>query len=276
MRTRYLGPGWELAKVRGTQYNTGDGIEMALRIGAESYGNWSGCHAVAWDVAAPAFGDRKILDLFQKHSYPLGLIVNRDGQRFVDEGLDYRNFTYVTFGREIMNQPGRIAFQIFDSKVEPILRDEYRIKEVTMIRSSSIEHLAEEMGINSKNLLATVDKYNEAVTDGLFNPSVLDGKKTLGLAIDKSNWAQRIDTPPFLAYAVTCGITFTFGGLHINKNGEVINTSNQVIHGLYAAGELVGGLFYHNYPGGAGLMAGAVFGRLAGTNAHYSAQEVTN
>ena len=273
MRTRYLGPGWELAKVRGTQYNTGDGIQMALQIGAESYGNWSGCHAVAWDVAAPPFGDRKILDLYQKHSYPLGLIVNKNGERFVDEGLDYRNFTYVKFGREIMNQPGRIAFQIFDSKVEAILRDEYRIKEVTMVRSPSIEHLAEEMGINTKALVGTVDKYNQAVKEGSFNPAVLDGKKTMGLPIDKSNWAQRIDSPPFIAYAVTCGITFTFGGLHINKSAEVLSTSHRVIPGLYAAGELVGGLFYHNYPGGAGLMAGAVFGRIAGTSAHLSAQE---
>ena len=142
-----------------------------------------------------------------------------------------------------------------------------------MVRSPSIEHLAEEMGINAKALVETVNKYNQAVKEGSFNPAVLDGKKTTGLAIDKSNWAQRIDSPPFIAYAVTCGITFTFGGLHINKNAEVLSTSHRVIPGLYAAGELVGGLFYHNYPGGAGLMAGAVFGRIAGTTAHLSAQE---
>ena len=142
-----------------------------------------------------------------------------------------------------------------------------------MVRASSIEHLAEEMGINSKVLVQTVGQYNQAVEEGSFNPAILDGKKTTGLAIDKSNWAQRIDSPPFLAYAVTCGITFTFGGLHINKNAEVLSTSHRVIPGLYAAGELVGGLFYHNYPGGAGLMAGAVFGRIAGTSAHLSAQE---
>ena len=93
-RTRYLGPDWELARVRGTRHNTGDGIRMALDIGAQPYGHWSSCHAVAWDANAPEFGDRKVLDLFQKHSYPLGLIVNVRGERFVDEGADYRNMTY--------------------------------------------------------------------------------------------------------------------------------------------------------------------------------------
>ena len=127
MRTRYLGPGWELAKVRGTQFNTGDGIQMALDIGAQSYGHWSGCHAVAWDMNAPAFGDRSIADLFQKHSYPFGLIVNVEGKRFVDEGADLRNYTYAKYGKEILAQPQRVAFQLFDQKTKRLLRDEYFI-----------------------------------------------------------------------------------------------------------------------------------------------------
>ena len=100
-----------------------------------------------------------------------------------------------------------------------------------------------------------------------FNPNVKDGRRTVGLAIDKSNWANTIDTPPYEGYAVTCGITFTFGGLRIDTDGEVLNTDYQPIRGLYAAGELVGGLFYFNYPGGSGLISGAVFGKIAGTSA---------
>ena len=100
-RTRYLGPGWEMAKVRGTCFNTGDGIRMALEVGASPYGNWSGCHAVGWDYNAPEFGDLAVGDGFQKHSYPFGIMVNATGRRFVDEGADFRNYTYAKYGRVI-------------------------------------------------------------------------------------------------------------------------------------------------------------------------------
>ncbi|MBI51387.1 MAG: tricarballylate dehydrogenase [Chloroflexi bacterium] len=267
MRTRYLGPGWELAKVRGTQFNTGDGINMALDVGAQSFGHWSGCHAVAWDLNSPRHGDRNVADLFQKHSYPFGLIVNLDGKRFVDEGADFRNYTYAKYGREILNQPQRVAFQLFDQKAIDLLRDEYFIKEVSMVEADTIEDLAIGLDINLQNLTETISTFNEAVQPGLFNPTVLDGKKTIGIDPPKSNWAQTIDTPPYRGYAVTCGITFTFGGLKINSKSQVQDTSDEPIPGLYAAGELVGGLFYNNYPGGSGLMAGAVFGKIAGQNA---------
>lgn len=266
-RCRYLGKDWDLAKVRGTQYNTGDGIKMALDIGAQPFGHWSSCHAVAWDMNAPAFGDRKVGELFQKHSYPLGIIVNVKGERFLDEGADFRNFTYAAYGREILNQPQRAAFQIFDSKVIPLLRDEYRIREVTKAETSTIEELARKLEIDVNGLVRTVREFNAAVQPAEFNPAVLDGKGTEGVTPPKSNWAQPLDSPPFVGYAVTTGITFTFGGLRINLKGEVLDTENHSIPGLYAAGELVGGLFYYNYPGGSGLMAGAVFGHLAGSEA---------
>ena len=267
MRVRYLGAGWDLARVRGTAANTGDGIRMALSQGAQPFGNYSGCHAVAWDAGAPPFGDLRIGDLFQKHSYPLGLIVNRDGNRFVDEGADIRNFTYARYGKEILNQPGRIAFQIFDTQVTDRLRDEYRIREVTSATANSIDTLAEEIGIDPVGLTHTVAQYNDAVSEGEYDPSRLDGKGTTGISPPKSNWALRLDKPPFTAYAVTCGITFTFGGLKIDTGARVIHTQGRPIPGLFAAGELVGGLFYENYPGGSGLTAGAVFGRLAGYGA---------
>ncbi|MBI3326977.1 MAG: FAD-binding protein [Nitrospinae bacterium] len=267
MRTRYLGPGWELAKVRGVPYNTGDGIRMALDIGAQSFGHWSSCHAVAWDINAPPFGDRTITELYQKHSYPFGLIVNLDGKRFVDEGADFRNYTYAAYGREILKQPLGAAFQIFDEKVKHLLRDEYRIAQVTMATTNTMEELADRLGINREGLLKTVREFNAAVQPGNFNPTVLDGKRTQGITPPKSNWALPIDTPPFLGYAVTCGITFTFGGLKIDTRGQVLDTEGNAIPGLYAAGELVGGLFYHNYAGGSGRAAGAVFGKLAGSSA---------
>ncbi len=267
MRTRYLGPGWELVKVRGVPYNTGDGIRMALDVGAQSYGHWSGCHAVAWDLNAPPTGDRNVTDLFQKHSYPFGIIVNVEGRRFVDEGADLRNYTYAKYGREIMNQPRRAAFQIFDGKVKHLLRDEYSIAQCTMAEADTLEELADALDIDAWGLVATVEGFNGAVQEGEFNPAVLDGKGTAGITPPKSNWALPIDTPPYLGYAVTCGITFTFGGLRINDRAQVLSTEGTPVRGLFAAGELVGGLFYHNYPGGAGLMAGSVFGRIAGASA---------
>ena len=268
MRCRYLGPGWEMVKVRGIPYNTGDGIRMALEVGAQSHGHWSSCHAVAWDMNAPAFGDRTITELYQKHSYPFGIMVNLDGNRYLDEGADFRNYTYVTYGRALLDQPQGLGFQIFDDKVKHLLRDEYHIPQVTMAEANTIEELATRLDIDPEGFASTIEAYNAAVqTDVTYNPTVKDGRGTVGIAPPKTNWAQTIDTPPYLGYAVTCGISFTFGGVKIDTRGQVVTNSQEAIPGLYAAGEMVGGLFYHNYPGGSGLSAGMVFGRLAGTNA---------
>lgn len=268
-RTRYLGPGWDLAKVRGTRYNNGDGIRMALDAGASARGNWSGCHAVAWEANAPEFGDPRIGDSFQKHSYPLGVLVNTEGRRFLDEGAHFRNYTYAKYGVEILRQPGHIAFQIFDNKVEPLLRDEYRIREVTRYTAETLEELAARIPqLDSEQFLDTINRYNDAVdTETPWDPNVLDRRHTTGLTPNKTNWAQRIDEPPFSAYEVTCGITFTYGGVRVDEQARVLNDDGEPIRGLFAAGEMVGGLFYFNYPGGSGLTAGAIFGRTAGRNA---------
>jgi tricarballylate dehydrogenase len=269
MRTRYLGPGWDLAKVRGTRYNTGLGIKMALDVGAMPYGHWSGCHAVGWDMNAPPFGDLSVGDNFQKHSYPWGIMVNARGERFVDEGADFRNYTYAKYGSVILSQPGMFAWQIFDAKIIPVLRDEYRIKRVTKVRADTLEELIGKLeGVDTEACRREIAAYNKAVrTDIPFNMAVKDGRRTEGLKINKTNWANTLDTPPFEAYAVTCGVTFSFGGLKISTAGEVEDTGGKPIAGLFAAGELVGGLFYHNYPGGTGLTSGAVFGKIAGTGA---------
>jgi len=140
---------------------------------------------------------------------------------------------------------------------------------VTRATADSIEALAAKLeGVNAEQVVKTVDAFNAAVMDDVkFNPAILDGRGTRGLEIPKTNWANKLDTPPYEAFAVTCGVTFTFGGLRINNDAQVLDTDLQPIPGLYAAGELVGGVFYFNYPGGTGLMNGAVFGRIAGTSA---------
>src|SRR6202050_4143371 len=268
-RTRYLGPHWDLAKVRGTRFNTGDGIRMALEIGAMPYGNWSGCHAVGWDRNAPECGDLAVGDGFQKHSYPFGIMINANGHRFVDEGADFRNYTYAKYGRVILEQPGQFAWQIFDDQVKHLLRDEYRIKQVTKVTADTLEELVSKLDdVDAKSALAEIHRYNDAVNrDVAFNPNIKDGRNTKGLPIPKSNWANTIERPPFLAFAVTTGITFTFGGLRITRDAQVIDAEGAPIPGLYAAGELVGGLFYFNYPGEIGLMSGGVCGKMAGTSA---------
>lgn len=273
-RTRYLGPGWDLAKVRGTRFNTGDGIAMALAANAMPWGNWSGCHAVGWELNAPPFGDLSIGDSFQKHSYPFSIMVNAEGKRFVDEGADFRNYTYAKYGREILAQSGQFAWQVFDAKVSPLLRDEYRIREVTKVKADTLPELAAKLdGVDAEAFLRTVEEYNSAVDVQMpFNPNVKDGRGTHGLAVPKSNWANPLDEPPFEAYAVTCGITFTFGGIRIGTDAQVVDTEGDPIPGLFACGELVGGIFYFNYPGGSGLTNGSVFGRIAGRGAGLTTQ----
>ena len=259
MRARYLGPGWDLAKVRGSRFNTGDGVRMALEASAMPYGNWSGCHVLPTDVNTPNYGDITLGDAFQKNSYLFGIMVNSAGQRFFDEGSDFRMYTYVKCGLAVMQQPQQLAWQVFDSKNLKLLRDEYRMRQATRLRSDTLEGLADQMeGINRAQFLATVREFNAAVqTQVPFDPNARDGRCTKGLAFNKSNWATTIDTPPFEAFTITAGITFTFGGLKVNTDAQVMDIDNVPIPGLYAAGEMVGGLFYTNYPGGSGLMSGA-------------------
>jgi tricarballylate dehydrogenase len=277
MRARYLGPGWDLAKIRGTRFNMGAGINMALVEDARPYGNWSGCHSVAWDINAPPYGDLTVGDQFQKHNYPFGLLINAKGERYVDEGANFHSHTYAKYGGAIMRLPGMFAWQVFDAKATPLLRSEYRIRRVTKAEANTLEELAPKLaGVDADAFLRTMREHNAACTsDRPFNPNILDGRSTQGLAIEKTNWAVALDTPPFHAYHVTTGVTFTFGGVKITTKGEVEDLYGRVIPGLYAAGEMVGGLFFHNYASGTGLMSGATFGRLAGRSAaQWTAQNV--
>ena len=269
MRARYLGPNWDLAKVRGTCFNTGIGHRMAMDIGAAPAGHWSGAHAVQWDMNAPPYGDLTVGDRFQKHNYPFGVLINAKGERFLDEGLDFHSYTYAKYGHEVMKQPGLFAWQIFDQKAVPLLREEYRIARITKEQADTLEDLVPRLtGVNAEAALTTLKRYNDAPrTERTFNPNIHDGLRTLGLSIDKTNWANRLDAPPYEAYGVTCGITFTFGGLKVSTAAEIEDTTGHAIPGLYAAGEIVGGLYYHNYGSGTGLVAGVTFGRIAGNGA---------
>lgn len=262
MRARYLGTGWDLVKVRGSRYNSGEVLSFALAFGAQPSGHWSGCHAVLVDSQAPdveaAYEHR--------YSYPYGIMVDINGKRFIDEGEDFFSYTYAKCGREVLRLPWRTAYQIFDSKTRGLLRSEYN--RGFHVSADSIEALAKKLpGLDWTNVVKTVNEFNDAASDVPFDPSKRDGKCIRGLDPVKSNWAQRLDTPPYYAFPVTCGITFTFGGIGITENCEALDTSGRVIQGLFAAGEITGGSFFHNYPGGSGLMKGAVFGRVAGTSA---------
>lgn len=265
MRARYLGRGWDQVKVRGTRYNTGETLRMALDIGAKPVGHWQGCHATPIDGSAPAVGDLRLTDRTNRLSYPYSIMVNALGRRFVDEGEDVGGLTYAKTGQAILDQPGAIAYQIFDKKTVHLLEERYSTG--IPITANRIEDLARELSIPSNELVQTVERYNAAVSAGTFDPSSKDGKGTAGIEPPKSNWALTIDTPPYTVYPVACGITFTYGGVQIDKESQVIDTEDNPIPGLFATGEITGDFFYHNYPGGSGLMRGAVFGRIAGRNA---------
>ncbi|KAG6850061.1 hypothetical protein H0H93_001611 [Arthromyces matolae] len=276
LREKYLGPGWAHARIRGTPYNTGDGFALAKAVGARFSGDWAGCHSTAWDANADAeAGQRDLTNQYTKSGYPLGIMINSDGVRFVDEGEDYRNYTYAKFGRAILEQPGGFAFQIWDSRVIASLRkEEYGDGVVEKVFAPTLEELADKLGerglVNKTRLMKTLKEYNEAVQfyqdenpSVQWDPAVKDGLSTQStgkqLSLPKSNWALAIDTPPFMAVKVACGITFTFGGLAIDPESSAVisEDGNGVLEGIFCTGEMVGDLFFDNYPGGSGLTAGA-------------------
>lgn len=271
MRTQHIGPLLGEAKVRGTPHNQGDGLRMALDIGAMPWGQWSGCHAAPISADWGDFAPREMTDRSNRLSYPYSVMINRAGRRFVDEGENTQLMTYAKFGRAILAQPGSKAYQIFDSKVVHLLEPRYSTSKP--ITSDTLQGLLAQLDIDDKAAaLATIEQFNAAArsvedVQGSFDPTRLDGVATRGLDLNKSNWAIRLDQPPYVAYSATGGITFTFGGLRVNAQAEVVGTDWRPIPGLYACGEMIGGLYYDNYPAGTGLVAGATFGRIAGRNA---------
>ncbi|MEM6941952.1 MAG: FAD-dependent tricarballylate dehydrogenase TcuA [Pseudomonadota bacterium] len=273
LRVKYMGENWSTAKVRGTPHNTGDGLVMALNAGAAEYGHFAGSHATPMDLHMADFGG---LDLppgerknYRKICYFLGIMLNAEGNRFVDEGVNFRNYTYAQYGAAILDQPGQFAWQIFDSKVTDLLYAEYHFHDAHFVEADTLDALIDKLeGVDKAGARATLAAYNASVDDTVaFDPTVLDGKGTRGLELPKSHWAQKIDAGPFRAYPVTGGITFTYGGVKVDETGGVLTDAGNAIPGLFACGEMVGGVFFAGYPGGSGLTSGAVFGRRAGRGA---------
>lgn len=269
MRLRYLGQGWDLVKLRGTRFNMGQMHTKSIAAGAQPVGHWGGAHAVPLDASAPPVGDLRITDKMSRYSYPYALLVNRDGKRFVDEGEDNVFLTYAKTGWAIRAEPGGVGFQVFDQKTIHLLEPRYSTG--TPVVADTLAELADKLGIDKKSFLKTVADFNDSVAadaEERSNPFVLDGvaAEPEGQPA-KSNWARTIEQGPFVCYPVTCGITFTYGGIKIDTDARVIDQEGKVMSGLYATGEITGGFFFHNYGAGAGLVRGAVFGRIAGTNA---------
>ena len=265
-RTHFLGQEWGHAKVRGSNFNYGDGLRMAIEAGAMPWGHWGGCHATPIVTDAPDYGRRDLTDKTNRLSYPYGVMINVEGKRWIDEAPDFQSFTYAKYGGLILKQPKGMVYQIFDTKTMHLLEPRYSSSEP--FRSDTLEGLVRQLKVDHAQAMKTLADYNAACgRGGPFNAAVLDGLHTEGIDPPKTNWAQKLDTPPYVSWPVTGGITFTFGGLKINKEAQVISTGWKTIPGLYTAGEMVGGLFHYNYPLGTGLMSGAVFGRIAGRSA---------
>lgn len=261
-RTRYYGGPYEEMTVRGVRYNTGEAIDMAIDIGAKTEGQWSGAHITVIDAGSPTYeGGQTLIS-----GYQFGLMLNHDGERFVDEGEDFRAHTYAKFGRAVFEQPYNEAFVIQDAETDQYVFHSGPSDPVT---AETIDELVARLDIeNQERAIQTVHSFNERCDpDAELDTQNLDGNAATGIEPPKSNWAKRLDAPPFVAYPITGGITFSYGGLAQTTDAKVLDTSLNPIPGLYAAGNATGGLFYTNYPGGTALMNAAVYGRLAGGNA---------
>ena len=261
MATRYLGPdAYRLRPVcRGGMYNKGEGIRMALDIGAAPAGQYDGFHAMICDPRS------RHTESIKPWNY--GILVNNQGHRFVDEGSDSRARISDQIGRAILHQPDGRAFFVYDEKLESIPHFRRQIgSEHDPFTASSIEDLATLIGVNPTNLRNTIDSFNAAVQPGEFTPVVPDGKCTKGIVPPRSNWARPIDGPTFMAYPLECTNVFTFGGLRVSPTAQVVDNEGDEIPGLYAAGEIVG-LYYGLYSSATSYLRGLVFGRLAGLNA---------
>jgi tricarballylate dehydrogenase len=263
MMNRYLGPRAIHLKMmsNGCHYNKGEGIRMALDIGAAPCGDFGSWHASPMDPRSGRAGA-------SMYVYPYGVLVNQHAQRFVDEGPGHTDETYEGVSREIFAQPRGIAWVILDARLSDVPNLSVAIRtEQPAIEAGSIKALAEKIGLPPDLLVATIDRYNQACPpESGFDPRSLDGLATRGLWPAKSHWARPIDRPPFKAYPIVSSIVFTFGGLKTTPLAEVINHQGDPIPGLYAVGETQG-LYYGHYTGATSVLKGAVFGRIAGTDA---------
>ncbi|GAA0984321.1 FAD-dependent tricarballylate dehydrogenase TcuA [Acrocarpospora macrocephala] len=246
---------------KGGHYNKGEGIEMALRVGAATAGNFSLFHAEPVD---PRSGQAEAA-IF---CFPYGVLVNKEGRRFVDEARGAIDAWYERTTRTIQAQTEGIAWVVLDQQglAVPNIMSGVRT-DVAPIRAGSLGELADVLGIPGDALQSTIDAYNQACPNpATFDHSAPDGLATVGLTPPKSNWSRRIETAPFVAYPIMCANVFTFGGLKTTAKAEVVDRDGRPIRGLYAAGEMTG-LYYSNYVGSTSVLRGLTFGRIAGVDA---------
>lgn len=262
MLTQYLGSrACDLPLVAPTLVsNRGEGLRMAMEVGADTAGQFDMFHGEPMDPRSSK-PDAVI------YGYPFGIVVNSAAKRFFDEGKDSFDSTFEALSFEIWRNQGQKAFFIGDqTTVEIDHWADINLTDQPMIEAPSLGSLAETLGLDAKALEATVADYNAAIGPGSFDPKIFDGRAAIGLDPPKSNWAFRLERPPFIAYPLTCAITFTFGGIRTNAQAQVVSPSGAPIPGLYAAGEVTG-LYYHVYPAGTSVLRAATFGRLAGAHA---------
>lgn len=261
MLDRYLGErGHELSPIApGGRSNQGEGIAMAMAIGAQTDGQFERFHGEPVDARSRSAEALVMV-------YPYGVLVDHEAQRFVDEGADTPDNTFESVAYKIWRDADQFAYLIADQKLmrqqiaRAVLTD--RDPEV----ADTLEALARRLGLDPRMLSDTIAEYNAAATPGCLDVTVLDGVATRGLTPPKSNWARPIDEPPFVAWPVTCAITFTFGGLRTDTDARVIGADGAPIPGLYAVGETAG-IYHHKYPGATSVLRALVFGRVAGQTA---------
>ena len=254
------GPAAENFIIRGTPYNTGLVLKDLLDQGIESVGDPKQCHAVAIDGRAPKFDGGIVTRL---DCVPFSIVVNKKGQRFYDEGEEVWPKRYAIWGRIIAEQPEQVGYAIIDSQS----KDLFMPSVFPPIKSDSIIELENQLQLPKESLQSTVSEFNSACRNGHFNPTQLDQLKTVGVKPPKSNWARPITSPPFYAYELRPGITFTYLGLKVDNNAQVQSKFGPVIN-LFAAGEIMAGsILGEGYLAGFGMAIGTVFGRLAGKGA---------
>ena len=266
MMARYVGRHSHLSRpvAPGGLYDKGEGIQMALDAGAAPSGQFDAFHAETID---PRSG-RPEASIF---TFGYGILVNQDGERFIDEGSNLSDLIYEEVARAILQQKGGVAYLIHDSKVKDVPNYQKGVHtDREPVRASSISELAAKLNIDPPQLEKTIREFNGAVQEGEFRPLTLDGKSTKGIVPQKSNWARVIDETNLHATPIMCANVFTFGGVKITPKAEVLNRDGHIIPGLYAAGEVIG-LYYGSYVGSTSVLRGLVFGRKAGENgARYS------
>ncbi len=263
MRVRYLGRYADSLILRGSRYNTGEGLNMAIAAGAAPAGQWGDYHSAVLDARSP----KVECGVTALYNYQMGIFVDKEGRRFLDEGEDFRDHTYVKFSKFIVEQAGGEAWCLFDQKAYQ--REEFARAWRPVgppVIAETVEDLARLIDVPEANLAETLDSFNSSINDAEYNLDIMDGKRA-STTPPKSNWALPLDEPPYVAIPVTGGITFTFGGLKCDTTARVIDTRGVVMDGLYAAGEPMGEIFYYNYPGASSVIRGAVYGRISARDA---------